>query len=131
MSAVPCQHIHHSDSDIHEFVFYEPGPAAVDIYLSTLRDLFTAWLASPDRPQPLRILYDVTRSGMFDMDYAIEHFGRLKAQFPVSPTPRLAYLFADPATAPDFIGRGSDPTIGRRVFAATQRTEAVEWLSAP
>ncbi len=130
MSAVPCQYIHHATENIHEFVFYEPGSAAVDVYLNTLRGLFTTWLAQPDRPL-LRILYDVTRSGMFDMDYAIEHFGRLKAEFAESPTPRLAYLFADTAAAPDFIAKGSDPTVGRRVFAAGQRAEAVRWLSAP
>lgn len=131
MVAAPCQHIHHLEDDIHEFVFYEPGPAAVDIYLSTLRELFTTWLTLPDRPQPMRILYDVSRSGMFDMEYASLHFGRLKAEFAQSPMPRLAYLFADPAAAPDFIGRGADPTIGRRVFALDQRAAALIWLLAP
>ncbi|MDL1883485.1 hypothetical protein FBR01_07520 [Anaerolineae bacterium CFX8] len=127
-AAQPGLMYNHLDSDIHEFVFIEPGKADIDQFFAILERLLIE--TPPDRT--LRYLVDVAHSSRgVSLVAMAQRFRRLEAQIPNRARGRTAVLHRAGALlnfVDDFIHALAPQQDKTRFFTADRRGEALAWL---
>lgn len=114
--------------------FAQSHRQAVDDYLQQMAEpLLNAHINAGKVDEPIRIVVDVSQSGMFPVNYMFNHVKTLFAKHEKVPQYYIAFVVRDTGDAMlvqlvDSIAVGSFSNT-RRVFTIDQMDDAIDWLN--
>jgi hypothetical protein len=123
---------YHSMPDILEVVFNNNSTSAVDEYWVALEKYVKHLQAQDQLDQPIRIIIDITQSGLYSISYTIVRVKRSPLAVLNLPRTYIVY-FTDDVKERFLIDRFSEtPNTrakdSRRVFSSREREIALKWL---
>ncbi len=128
------QHIHvviHSDPEVYEIKFKNNSDAAVAEYADAILEKGREFLEQK-RTAPIYILIDITQSGLYSLQFAIQYIRRNTEQLSDVPNAYFAYLTDSPSERiliQQFsFFQNTRSRDSRKVFASHAREEAIAWL---
>lgn len=120
------------ERDIIVYRFYKSSRLAVDQYLSIVDPDIEAHIATYGYDDPMFYVLDVSRSGMFSVNYMRERVNEVVKRHQKTPLSYIAYVTDNPADSvlvnmiDALTARQLEHT--RKVFAAQQFDDAIDWL---
>jgi hypothetical protein len=130
------EYLYHEAENYHEFIAYESTRRIVETYMALTEEMTIKTLAGELPEPPIRVLIDVTRSGMFPLQMLYALYKKFLEKYPDAPGGRVAYLAKD--AGQDALMGGSVGTVPnpshshksnvRKFFAAHEREQALAWL---
>jgi len=121
------------DRDIVVFRFYKSTRQATDEYLHLVEDYRKEFIEKYTVEQTMFYVIDVSRSGMFSVNYATRKMSELLTDKTQIPKSYIAYVIGNPADKLLFdvisgVAARQTTTQSRKVFMAEQYDDAIDWL---
>jgi len=118
--------------DIPVYRFYENSREAVDTYVTLVDPDIEAHANNMGADKPIFYVLDVSRSGMFSVNYMRQKVNKLVNDKPRVPVSYIAYITSDPNDSilvnliDALTARQLEHT--RKIFLADQFDDAIDWL---
>lgn len=121
------------EDTVHTFVFHDQTRAAVDAYMNQIAALLAEMARLEAKPKALRVLLDISESGMFPLKYALEKARLALGAAAYVPQIYYAYITDDKSDIAiikslDYYSPSPQSKDTRRVFPSDQLEEAKTWL---
>ena len=122
----------HENTDILEVYFKDNTRNAVDEYIALILQYAEDIRQANKMNVPIRILIDVSESGMYSAAYGVSAFSKIIPQISDIPKTYLAYLVGNPQDR--FIIDGARHLSStrnqdnRRVYTPVEKDKAIAWL---
>lgn len=118
--------------DIPVYRFYENSREAVDTYVTLVDPDIESHANNIGADKPIFYVLDVSRSGMFSVNYMRQKVNKLVNDKPRVPVSYIAYITSDPNDSilvnliDALTARQLEHT--RKIFLADQFDDAIDWL---
>lgn len=118
--------------DILVYRFYKNSREAVDTYLTLVDPDIGAHVEAVGGDKPMFYVIDVSRSGMFSVNYMRQRVDKLVGERPAVPVSYIAYITENPndSILVNLINALTARQLAhtRKIFLADQFDEAIAWL---
>src|SRR5215510_8872532 len=91
------KYIFHEAENYHEFIAFESTRRIVETYMSMTEEITIKTIAGELPTPPIRVLIDLTRSGMFPLQMLYALYKKFLDKYPNAPVGRIAYVTKDAA----------------------------------
>ncbi len=123
------------DDTIHIFAFHEQTRYAVDEYMNQISALLAEMAPLEVRPKVLRVVLDISESGMFPLKYALSKARSAIGGAAYVPQIYYAYITDDKSDISiikslDYYSPSPQITDTRRIFPPEQMDDAKKWLNS-
>lgn len=124
--------VYHESPEILEVIFSDNSRDAVDEYVQVLLDYVQYWKEKRISDQPAYIILDVSKSGMYPINYGTTALGKIINELADLPLAYGAYI-TDSTNDRYMIERlryfpSTRRQDTRRVFTSAEREQAIKWL---
>jgi len=130
------EYLYHETENYHEFIAFESTRRTIETYIALTEEVTLKVIAGELPAPPVRVLIDLTRSGMLPLQMLYAIYKKFLDKYPNAPVGRIAYLTRD--TGRDALIGGSVGTVAnhshshknnvRKFFPGSEREQAIAWL---